>query len=190
MSYINKPGKTSAAQKMIIRRQASDVIAYHQIQTTITKAKATQKRVDRLVTWAKANTVASRRLAARWLVDNQKGTADALLKHLFAKIGPAFKDRAGGYTRVLKLGKRVGDATEMAVLQFVQRIAPYSAPKKVKSAGSKSKTAVASSKPNAQGAAKQDSSVQAAGSKTVELLQHAENKTPELAPAKPEKATK
>ena len=122
MSYINKRGKTTATRVMIIRQQVSDAISYHEIKTTITKAKETQKRLDKLVTWAKEDTIANRRLANKWLVNTQKADAKELLKHLFDKIGPAFKERPGGYTRVLKLGKRQGDATEMAILQFVQKI--------------------------------------------------------------------
>ena len=122
MSYINKRGKTTATRVMIIRQQVSDAISYHEIKTTITKAKETQKRLDKLVTWAKEDTIANRRLASKWLVNTQKADAKELLKHLFDKIGPAFKERPGGYTRVLKLGKRQGDATEMAILQFVQKI--------------------------------------------------------------------
>ena len=136
MSYINKRGKTTATRVMIIRQQVSDAISYHEIKTTITKAKETQKRLDKLVTWAKEDTIANRRLASKWLVNTQKADAKELLKHLFDKIGPAFKERPGGYTRVLKLGKRQGDATEMAILQFVQKIPELkikakAAPKKV-----------------------------------------------------------
>lgn len=122
MSYINKPGKTTASRVMIIRQQVSDAISYHELKTTITKAKETQKRLDKLVTWAKQDTPANRRLANRWLVNTQKATTKDLLKHLFEKIGPTFKERNGGYTRVLKLGKRQGDATEMAILQFVDKV--------------------------------------------------------------------
>lgn len=131
MSYINKKGKTTSTRLMIIRQQASDVIAYHEIKTTLTKAKETQKRVEKMITWAKDNTVANHRLANRYLVNTQKLTTDQLLHHLFNDIGPAFKNRNGGYTRVLKLGKRIGDSTEMAILQLVDKVNAYK-PKPVK----------------------------------------------------------
>ncbi len=139
MSYINKRGKTTATRVMIIRQQVSDMIAYHQIKTTITKAKETQKRIEKIITWAKNDTIANRRLANRWLVDNQKINTNDAIKYLFEKIGPAFSKRSGGYTRVLKLGKRQGDATEMAILQFVDKI-PEFKPKQKASTNNKKET--------------------------------------------------
>ncbi len=119
MSYQNKKGKTSAWKKMVRRQQISDVIAYGKITTTVTKAKETQRHVDRIITLAKKNTLASRRQAAAILLNNQKYDADALLKRLFEVVGPKYKDRHGGYTRVLKLGTRPGDSTEEAILELV-----------------------------------------------------------------------
>ncbi|MGL4947944.1 MAG: 50S ribosomal protein L17 [Mycoplasma sp.] len=119
MSFINKPGKTSAARKMIIRQQVTDVIAYGRIITTHTKAKESQKHVDKIITLAKKNTLASRRAAASIILNNSKISADDLLKKLFDEIGPKYKTRNGGYTRVLKLGARPGDATEEAILELV-----------------------------------------------------------------------
>ncbi len=143
MSYINKKGKTASSRAMIVRQQASDMVSYHEIRTTLTKAKATQKRVERLVTWAKTDTLANRRLAARWLTKTQKLTAKQAVQHLFGQIGPAFANRAGGYTRVLKLGKRAGDATEMAILQFVQAV-PGHKPAKQKKQPPAKKSPIAS----------------------------------------------
>ncbi len=119
MSFINKLGKTRAKRKMIVRQQVTDVLAYGQIITTHTKAKETQRHVDRIITLAKKNTLASRRSAAAILLNNQKYNKDDLLKKLFNEIGPKYIKRNGGYTRVLKLGQRRGDSTEMSVLQLV-----------------------------------------------------------------------
>lgn len=119
MSFINKPGKTRSWRKMVTRQQVTDVIAYGQIITTHTKAKETQRHVDRIITLAKKNTLASRRMAAAILLNNKNYDRDALLKKLFNEIGPKYANRNGGYTRVLKLGQRRGDATEIAVLQLV-----------------------------------------------------------------------
>lgn len=119
MSYINKPGKTSAVRQMIIRQQVSDVIAYGKIITTHTKAKESQKHVDKMISLAKQNDLASKRKAASILLGNTKYTADQLLTKLFSEIGPKYKTRQGGYTRVLKLGSRPGDATEEAILELV-----------------------------------------------------------------------
>lgn len=119
MSFINKPGKTRAWRKMMTRQQVTDVIAYGKIVTTHPKAKETQRHVDRIITLAKKNTLASRRSAASILLDNQKFTKDELLKKLFNELGPKYQNRNGGYTRVLKLGQRRGDNTEEAIIELV-----------------------------------------------------------------------
>lgn len=119
MSYINKPGKTRSWRKMVNRQQVSDVIAYNQIITTHTKAKESQRHVDHLITLAKKNTLASRRAAAAILLDTKNLSKDELLKKLFNELGPKYQKRHGGYTRVLKLGRRQGDNTEEAIIQLV-----------------------------------------------------------------------
>ncbi|MCF0217545.1 MAG: 50S ribosomal protein L17 [Malacoplasma sp.] len=119
MSYINKDGKTSAWRKMVIRQQVSEVIANNQIVTTLTKAKETKRHVDKIITLAKKNTLASRRDAAAILLDTSISTKDQLLKKLFNDLQKKYKTRNGGYTRILKLGKRKGDNVEEAILQLV-----------------------------------------------------------------------
>ncbi len=119
MSFQNKPGKTRSWRKMVIRQQLSDVLAYDKIVTTLTKAKETQRFVDRMVTYAKKNTLASRRQAARYILSTSTMTSDEILKKLFNEIGPKYKNRNGGYTRVLKLGSRPGDNTEEAIIELV-----------------------------------------------------------------------
>lgn len=119
MSFQNKPGKTSAWRKMVIRQQISDVLAHGQIITTLTKAKESRKHVDKMITYAKRNTLASRRMAARYLLNTSCMDIDALLKKLFNELGSKYKDRKGGYCRVLKIGTRPGDNVEQAVLQLV-----------------------------------------------------------------------
>ncbi len=134
MSYINKKGKTTSTRLMIIRQQVSDCLSYNEITTTLTKAKETQKHLEKLITIAKDNTVANKRRAKAMLLNTQVGTADELVSHLFSKVAPVFKDRKGGYTRVIKLGARMGDATEMAILQFVDKVAKFGAKKPTKPA--------------------------------------------------------
>jgi len=119
MSFQNKPGKTRAWRKMVIRQQVSDVLAYGRIITTLTKAKESQRHVDKMITLAKKNTLASRRQAAKTLLTTTKYNHDELLIKLFSEIGPKFKERQGGYTRVLKLGTRRGDNTEEAIIELV-----------------------------------------------------------------------
>lgn len=119
MSFQNKPGKTSAWRKMVIRQQVSDVLAYGRITTTLIKAKETKKHVDKMITLAKKNTLASRRQAASILLNTSTMSADELLKKLFSEYGPKYKTRNGGYCRVLKLGTRPGDNTEEAIIELV-----------------------------------------------------------------------
>lgn len=119
MSFINKKGKTKAWRKIVTRQQVTDVIAYGKIITTHTKAKETQRHVDHIITLAKQNTLASRRQAAAILYNNQKYSKDELLKKLFNEIGPKYSNRHGGYTRVLKIGNRIGDNVEQSILQLV-----------------------------------------------------------------------
>lgn len=141
MSYINKPGKTSAWRQMTTRQQVSDVLTYHQISTTLTKAKITQKHVEHLITLAKVDNVANRRAASRILLNTKLFNKNELITYLFTKIAPKFKTRPGGYTRVIKKGPRRGDSAEEAVLQFVINVpkTQKSGSKKVKQAKSNAK---------------------------------------------------
>lgn len=119
MSFINKKGKTSAWRQMVIRQQVSDVFAYGKITTTITKAKETQRRVDKVITLAKKNTLASNRQIRSIILATKDKSVDELIKTIndYAK---KYANRNGGYTRVLKLGTRPGDNTEEAILALVK----------------------------------------------------------------------
>lgn len=119
MSYINKTGKTTSWRLMVIRQQVSDVISYGRIITTITKAKETKRHVDKIITLAKKNTLASRRQAAKILLNTTLYKKDDLLKKLFNEVAKKYDSKNGGYTRVLKLGKRLGDNTEEAIIELV-----------------------------------------------------------------------
>ena len=118
MSYINKPGKTSAWRVMTVRQQVSAVLAYGKIETTFKKAKNTQKRLDKLITLAKVDNFNNRRQVKKWLLNTNLFDVDQLMDHLFSKVAPKYENTPGGYSRVLKLGPRRGDATEMAILQL------------------------------------------------------------------------
>jgi large subunit ribosomal protein L17 len=103
---------------MVIRQQVSDVIAYGSIKTTLTKAKETQKHTDRIITLAKKNTLDANRKILSIIKDTKKATAKDLVKKL-QEMAKKYATRKGGYTRVLKLGKRPGDNTEVAILELV-----------------------------------------------------------------------
>jgi len=88
---------------------------YERITTTLAKAKETKRLAERLITRARTDSVHNRRIAARTIEDK------AVLGKLFKDIAPRYVQRPGGYTRILKLGKRFGDASEMALLELVDR---------------------------------------------------------------------
>lgn len=91
------------------------LITHERIQTTLSKAKEARRRAERLIRFARKNTLAARREAVRFIGDKD------LLKKLFDVIGPRFTDREGGYTRIYRLGPREGDGAEMALLELVVR---------------------------------------------------------------------
>jgi large subunit ribosomal protein L17 len=106
-------GGSSAHQKAILANLAKQVIEHERIRTTYAKAKEAQPLVEKLVTLAKRGDLHARRQALAILRDK-----DVVYK-LFSEIGPRYGDVEGGYTRVVKLGPRLGDAAPMAVLEFV-----------------------------------------------------------------------
>jgi large subunit ribosomal protein L17 len=94
---------------------AASLIRHEQIVTTLPKAKDLKRVVDKYITLAKRGDLNSRRLAASRMRD------EAMVKKLFEVLGPRYKDRAGGYTRVLKAGYRYGDSAPVAVIELVDR---------------------------------------------------------------------
>jgi large subunit ribosomal protein L17 len=108
-----KLGRTSAHRKAMFRNQLASLIDKERIITTLPKAKELRPLIEKLVTLGKTDSVHSRRQAARVVPE------DSIVQKLFGTIGPRFADRQGGYTRIVKLGARRGDATEMAILEFV-----------------------------------------------------------------------
>ncbi len=105
---------------------ATDVIVHGKILTTEDKAKEVRRHVDKLITKAKKNTLASRRAAESFLrpvevtvkVKNTEETM-SVGKYLFTKLGPKYLDRKGGYTRIIKAPTRRGDNTKMAIVELV-----------------------------------------------------------------------
>jgi len=110
-----KLNRTSSHRKAMFANMAASLIKHEQIVTTLPKAKDLRPIVEKLVTLAKRGDLHARRQAISQLRD--VGT----VKKLFETIGPRYKERAGGYTRVLKAGYRYGDAAPVAVIEFVDR---------------------------------------------------------------------
>lgn len=107
--------RTSSHRKAMLSSLTNALLQHEQIETTEEKAKDLRGVVERLITRAKVDSVANRRL-----VSSKIGNDKNVVK-LFTDIGPHFKERAGGYTRVLKTRFRDGDAASMAVIQLVDR---------------------------------------------------------------------
>ena len=118
MAYTKKAQtfhRKSGQRRALIRSLARSLVIHERISTTEAKAKALRPYVERLVTYAKTNTLASRRLAKTRLID------DEAVKKLFETIGPRFTDRAGGYTRIVKRARRgLNDARKLAYIAFVE----------------------------------------------------------------------
>lgn len=107
--------RTHEHRKALFANMAGALITHEQIKTTLPKAKELRPVVEKLVTLAKRGDLHARRQAAAFLKTDEEVT------RLFAVLGPRYKDRAGGYTRVLKAGFRYGDMAPMAIIEFVER---------------------------------------------------------------------
>ena len=110
---MKKFGRSMEHRKMLMRGLVTNLIIAESIKTTLPKAKQARKDAEKAVTIAKKGTLAARRLAASRL------TEPKAVQKLFDKIAPAMAGRNGGYTRIVKLGTRKGDAAEMCLLQWV-----------------------------------------------------------------------
>ena len=106
-------GRTSSHRKAMYRNMASSLIEYESISTTLPKAKELRRTLEPLITLAKEDDVSRRRRAFDFLRNKQA------VGKLFTQIGPRFKDRPGGYLRILKKGIRNGDTAPMAIVQLV-----------------------------------------------------------------------
>ena len=117
-----KAGYTSDKRQNMLRNVVSQLIISGQIEVTVTVAKRASQEAERMVTYAKKGDLASRRLAARFVREQgfvDPKTGKNALQKLFDVYGPKYKERNGGYTRVLKTYNRRGDNAPMAILAFV-----------------------------------------------------------------------
>ena len=110
---MKKFGRSTEHRQMLMKSLVTNLILAESIKTTLPKAKEARKDAEKMVTIAKKGDLAARRLASSRL------TEPKAVQKLFAEIAPAMKDRQGGYTRIVKLGARKGDAAEMCILQWV-----------------------------------------------------------------------
>jgi large subunit ribosomal protein L17 len=148
----NRLGRKSSHRKALKRNMAASLFRYERIKTTKAKALEVRRSAEKMITRAKNDSVHNRRIVGKDIKDQE------VLAKLFTDIGPRYKERAGGYTRILKLGARKGDAAEMVLLELVSE--EEEQPKKGKK---KAKKAEKKAKPESQAAAPaatEESSVQ------------------------------
>ncbi|OFW75547.1 MAG: 50S ribosomal protein L17 [Alicyclobacillus sp. RIFOXYA1_FULL_53_8] len=117
-----KLGRTSSARKALFRSLVTDLFLYERIETTEAKAKELRSIADKLITLAKRGDLSARRQVAAYVrreTLEETSEQDAIQK-LFAEIGPRYTERHGGYTRIMKVGPRRGDAAPMVLIELVK----------------------------------------------------------------------
>ncbi len=112
---LRKLNRTSSHRLAMLRNMSNSLLRHERIKTTLPKAKELRRVVEPLITLAKEPTVANRRLAFNRLRDRE------MVVKLFDELGPRYKARSGGYTRILRFGFRVGDNAPMALMELVDR---------------------------------------------------------------------
>lgn len=117
---FNPLSRTAAHRRAMARNMVTSLFRFERITTTKAKAKEVSKAAEKLITRGKIDSVHNRRTAAKFIQDAR------VLNKLFTEIGPRMKDRNGGYTRILKLGFRQGDAAEVVILELVDYKLPSS----------------------------------------------------------------
>ncbi len=108
-----KLGRTGTHRNAMLANLVCSLIKHKRVQTTLAKAKAARSVAEKMVTLGKSGTISDRRLAAGRL------HSDEAAKILFTELAPVFKERRGGYTRIIQMNQRQGDAAELAILEWV-----------------------------------------------------------------------
>ncbi|MCJ7508460.1 MAG: 50S ribosomal protein L17 [candidate division Zixibacteria bacterium] len=110
---VAKLGRTKSHREAMLSNMVTSLFAHHRIKTTQAKAKALRPLAEKLITWAKRNDLQAHRQVYRVVRDRE------ILKSLFSEIAPQLSKRSGGYTRILKLGRRRGDGAEVVLLELL-----------------------------------------------------------------------
>lgn len=113
MAKLRKLGRPTAHRKAMLRNLVTSLLREGQITTTVTRAKETKRMAEKMITLGKRGDLHARRQALAYIYDE-----DVVTK-LFTEIAPSYSERNGGYTRILKLGNRLGDGAEKAIIQLV-----------------------------------------------------------------------
>lgn len=150
---FNPLSRTTAHRRAMSRNMVTSLFRFERITTTSAKAKEVRRAAEKLITRSKVDSVHNRRIAAKYIQDEK------ILNKLFTELGPRMKERNGGYTRILKIGFRQGDAADMVILELVDYKLPAEEDKdaaKAKKAEPKAKAEKPAKKPaeKKEGAAK------------------------------------
>jgi large subunit ribosomal protein L17 len=124
---FNRLGRKSSHRKALERNMVTSLLKYERVKTTKAKAREIRRTAEKMITRAKVDSVHNRRIVAKTVQEKD------ILNKLFVEIAPKFKERPGGYTRILKIGTRKGDAADMVILELVEeelKAAPKKAKKK------------------------------------------------------------
>jgi large subunit ribosomal protein L17 len=121
MTAYQKLSRDSSARKALFRDMVTDLFIYERIQTTEAKAKELRSIAEKLITLAKRGDLHARRQVAAYVRREAAQEGKDAIQKLFADLAPRYADRQGGYTRILKLGPRRGDAAPMVYLELVDR---------------------------------------------------------------------
>lgn len=131
---FNPLSRTSAHRRAMLRNMVTSLFRFERITTTSAKAKEVRRKAEKLITRGKVDSVANRRLVAKDVQDAK------ILNKLFTEIGPRMKDRNGGYTRILKMGFRQGDAADVVILELVDYKLPTEEDKSAKASKKSAKS--------------------------------------------------
>lgn len=113
MAKLRKLGRPTDHRKAMLRNLVTSLLKNGKIETTVTRAKETRRMAEKMITLGKKGDLHARRQAMSYIYD------ETVVKNLFDEIAPKYADRNGGYTRILKLGPRRGDGSEMAILELI-----------------------------------------------------------------------
>ena len=126
-----KLGRTASHRKALLRNMVSSLLEFEKIETTDAKAKELRKVADKMITWGKRGDLHARRLSLRVI------SSTKIVQKLFNDIAPRFKERKGGYTRIIKVGRRKGDNAPLSIIELIPQDEKKSTPGGTKGAKGK-----------------------------------------------------
>lgn len=113
MTTLRKLGRSTPHRKAMLRNQVTSLLREEKIETTVTRAKETQRMAQKMITLGKKGDLHARRQVLSYIYDKE------VVNKLFDEIAPRYAERNGGYTRILRVGPRRGDGAEVAILELV-----------------------------------------------------------------------